>query len=144
MKNLFFKAIAIALFAVGTLSAIPEASAQKNYGYGVQQHRMDRHIGGFCGRNGGAAQCNDWRQNRSGWNDSHYQRFYTTHRRNRDFGSEQALRLLGFGIGAAIGNTIVNAPYHSQSRSCAVRYRTYDARSNTFMGHDGYRHACRL
>jgi BA14K-like protein len=28
-------------------------------------------------------------------------------------------------------------------RYCYNRYRTYDARSNTFIGYDGYRHRCR-
>lgn len=28
-------------------------------------------------------------------------------------------------------------------RWCYSRYRSYDARSNTFMGYDGYRHRCR-
>lgn len=145
MKNLLFKAVGIAIFAAASLSAAPQASAQKNFGIGwQQQQRMDRHIGGFCGRNGNAAQCNDWRQNRSGWKDDHYQRFYSTHRRNRDFGGDDTLRALGFGIGAAIGSSIVRGPYNADTRACAFRYRTYDPRSNTFMGNDGRRHACRL
>lgn len=28
--------------------------------------------------------------------------------------------------------------------ACAARYRTYDYRTNTFVGYDGYRHLCRL
>jgi hypothetical protein len=27
---------------------------------------------------------------------------------------------------------------------CESRYRSYDQATNTFMGHDGYRHECRL
>ena len=46
-------------------------------------------------------------------------------------------------------------PYYAQSyyyaparssrhvRYCLNRYRTYDVRSNTFKGYDGYRHRCR-
>lgn len=34
------------------------------------------------------------------------------------------------------------SPLRSHIRWCAARYRSYDARSNTFVGFDGRRHRC--
>ncbi len=57
---------------------------------------------------------------------------------------------LGLGLGLGLA-----APYAygggggyayaggSHVQWCLNRYRTYDPRSNTYVGNDGYRHACR-
>lgn len=33
---------------------------------------------------------------------------------------------------------------NSHVAACSARYRSYDPRSDTFLGYDGYRHACTL
>ena len=44
-----------------------------------------------------------------------------------------------------IGGAVTNHNHYGQShaRWCQSRYRSYDWRSNTYLGNDGYRHVCR-
>jgi hypothetical protein len=51
-----------------------------------------------------------------------------------------AAGVLGLAAGAAIGSAVAND--RNDDRFCASRFRTYDPRSGTYMGADGYRHAC--
>ncbi len=44
--------------------------------------------------------------------------------------------------GAAAG-AYAYEPAPSRTGSCAQRFKSYDARSGTYLGHDGRRHACR-
>ena len=57
--------------------------------------------------------------------------------------------IIGFALGAAILGTQADARSsygyaqdRNHVRQCARRYRNYDARSNTYLGRDGYRHYC--
>ena len=60
----------------------------------------------------------------------------------------------GFILGAAIANSNRGPEYyedHSYGGSwevhvnrCYARYKTYDHRTDTFVGYDGYEHRCRL
>jgi len=34
--------------------------------------------------------------------------------------------------------------WRSHVRACMATYRSYDPRSDTYIGHDGFRHRCRL
>jgi hypothetical protein len=44
------------------------------------------------------------------------------------------------------GDVVVGRANHYDSHvaACYARYRSYDERSNTFMGFDGMRHTCQL
>lgn len=107
----------------------------------------DRYIGSWCDRHRGN-ECRDWRANRSRWDDRHYRDWYRRH----DHGNDAATAaLFGLGVGALLGATVPNAivggggrdvTYHVQR--CASRYRSYDSRTDTYLGYDGYRHRCRL
>ncbi len=53
----------------------------------------------------------------------------------------------GFAVGAAIGGMMgaATAPRYYGGRSvewCMHHYRSYDPRSGTYLGYDGYRHPC--
>lgn len=55
----------------------------------------------------------------------------------------------GFAIGAAIGGLMAAQPsygpppdYGPSVRWCMRHYRSYDPRSGTYLGYDGYRHPC--
>ncbi len=86
------------------------------------------------------------------WNDrqprGYYQRNYGRVRRDND--SAVAAGFLGFLLGAAImgsnndrdyANTRLND--QSWTSNCSRRYRSFDMRSGTYLGNDGYRHYCR-
>lgn len=66
---------------------------------------------------------------------------------------------LGIGIAAGVGGFVLGSLLTQQQprtvyvdeyggswhvRRCYDRYQSYDARSDTYLGHDGYRHYCRL
>jgi hypothetical protein len=58
---------------------------------------------------------------------------------------------VGFAAGALIGSAIASQPYYAQPYAymgddavsyCMNRYQSYDPRSGTYLGYDGYRHPC--
>lgn len=78
----------------------------------------------------------------------YYDRNYGSMR--RDDSSAIEAGFLGFVLGAAItgsGNdrTYANSRLNNRrwTRACSRRYRSFDARSGTYLGNDGYRHYCR-
>ncbi len=78
----------------------------------------------------------------------YYDRNYGSTR--RDNSSALAAGFLGFVLGAAIAGSSNDRTYatsrlsdQSWTSSCTRRYRSFDARSGTYLGFDGYRHYCR-
>jgi hypothetical protein len=70
----------------------------------------------------------------------HRDRYY---RRDRDdhVGAAVVLGIAGLAAGAIIaGQGHGGSSYHA---ICARKYRSYDPRSGTYLGYDGYRHRCR-
>jgi hypothetical protein len=58
--------------------------------------------------------------------------------------------ILGFALGAAIAGSQQDRDYYSSHSSdrgwvgrCQSTYRSFDPRTGTYMGNDGYRHYCR-
>ena len=129
---------ATALLCFGALAGVAPASAGPMHS---NFQRQDQHIGNFCRQNPHAGQCDDWRNNHGHWNNDQYQGFYRHHRNDRGFGGDFAARMFGFAIGAAV---MVSRDVNAHVRACEVRYRSYDRRSNTFLGYDGSRHLCRF
>jgi hypothetical protein len=54
--------------------------------------------------------------------------------------------ILGFAAGAAIAGAAANARADDDGhvRACLDAYRSYDPRTDTYLGYDGYRHRCDL
>ena len=78
----------------------------------------------------------------------YYDRNYGSTR--RDDSSALAAGFLGFVLGAAIAGSANDRSYattrlsdQSWTANCTRRYRSFDARSGTYLGFDGYRHYCR-
>jgi hypothetical protein len=71
-----------------------------------------------------------------------YRRYHHHHHRdNNDIGAAVAIGIIGLAAGAIIaGQAHGGSSYHSV---CARKYRSYDPRSGTYLGYDGYRHRCR-
>ena len=67
-----------------------------------------------------------------------YQSFYRYHRNDRGFDDGLAAGLFGFAVGAAVTGALGNTSDHV--RACQNRYRSYSARTDTFLGYDGSRH----
>jgi hypothetical protein len=54
--------------------------------------------------------------------------------------------ILGFAAGAAIAGAAANARAADDDhiQACLDAYRSYDPRTDTYLGYDGYRHRCML
>ena len=126
---------------LGAGAFAPAAAGQFNRHHGDRDQFMQN----YCGRHSDS-DCRDWGQNRSRWDDARYHRWYQRHHRDRDFGSNDAAAVIfGFAAGAITGSIISGgAANGSHVAACDSRYRSYDLGSDTFMGHDGMRHRCRL
>jgi hypothetical protein len=140
MKKFVSTACAAAFLGLSSLGGLVPAAAAGPMHQGYQQ--QDRYIGNFCDRNPNAGQCNDWRSNHSNWGNSQYNGFYRAHRNDNGFGGNLAAGLFGFAIGAAL----TSSPGYMSDHvgACQNRYHSYNARTDTFLGYDGLRHACRL
>ncbi|HTN63189.1 MAG TPA: BA14K family protein [Devosia sp.] len=143
---------AMAMVSTIAVSSIIPAQAQilsqnKAPSYG----QRDRVITSYCDRNPRDRDCRSYR--RGGWHDSDYDRFYHSRRSGLD---NIASGLFGFGFGAILGSAIANSNnnndrvigradgYSAHVEACFNRYRSYDERTDSFMGYDGIRHRCNL
>jgi Ni/Co efflux regulator RcnB len=144
MKKILCTAAACAVLATSVIA--PASAAQRN------RHHSDReqYMQNYCGRHNDS-DCRDWNNNRGRWDDARYNSWYERHRHDRDFHdygpADAAATIFGFAAGAAAGaitGTINGATNGSHVAACEARYRSYDRSSDTYMGHDGYRHECRL
>lgn len=137
MKKLISIVSAAAFVGASALAGtVPVSAAPWHY------QQQDRYIGSFCDRNPGADQCYDWRSNRSQWGDSQYQDFYRIHRNDSGFSGSIIAGLFSFAFGAAMNGTSASMSAHV--RACQNRYRSYDTRTDSFLGYDGRHHLCRL
>ena len=151
MKKSFATLGAMCLAALVSVTGTMPAQAQFS-------HR-DRVIGIYCDRYNDR-EC----RNRDRWDDDDYRVFYRNRRDNLD---AIAAGVFGLTFGAILGSALsqprprVNDrviyldddypryPRYSDSweahvAACYARYRSYDERTDTFMGYDGYRHRCTL
>lgn len=152
MKVVQTGVLAAALASSMAVATIVPAQAQGvTYAYG----QRDRVIETYCDRYPNDYDCNGFYG--GGWNDRDYDRFYNSRRNQID---PIATGLFGLAFGAIIGGAIANGNsnssgdrvvgrvngggYESHVDACYARYRSYDERTDTFMGYDGIRRRCNL
>lgn len=150
MKRVTSVLAAAALTGVTAITAAVPVQAQSfSMSYGQRykvietycdRHPRDRDCRGFYG---------------GGWGDSDYYNFYNSRRSSID---PIATGILGFTFGAALGSIIANSGNNhrggdvlvyrqgapSNVAACYARYKSYDERTNSYLGYDGIRHQCRL
>lgn len=87
--------------------------------------------------------------NRHSYERNRWERRY--HSRHHDHDNDQGAALVAGIIGFALGAAIVGSQQEAQrareadrsfDASCARKYRSYDPRSRTYLGADGFRHYC--
>jgi hypothetical protein len=142
---------AIAMTGLMSVSSVVPAQAQDgSLSFGQRQ----RVVQTYCERNPFDPDCRGYFDGR--WTDRDYDWFY---HRNRSDLDPLVAGIFGLAIGAIIAGAIANSNNNS-SRSggdrvverldsghvarCQARYKSYDARSDTFLGFDGIRHRCNL
>lgn len=141
MQKIIAAAAATALAATMALSFVAPASAAP---MGYSGNQRDRVVSQYCDRNPRDSDCRTYRQGH--WSSNDYNRFYGRHRTGLD---SLAKGIFGFAFGAIINGAINsgngnNASTNSHVTRCEARFHSYSARSDTYLGNDGRRHACTL
>lgn len=153
MQNAVSKLSAALIMGVMLLSSAVGAQAQsRTLNPNIDQR--DRVVQTYCQRNPNDRDCR--RYYGGNWNNNDYNRFYGQRRNNLD---SLASGLFGFTFGAILGGALANggggynsAPAmgngysnsNAHIQACFARYRSYDVRTDSYMGYDGYRHRCNL
>jgi Ni/Co efflux regulator RcnB len=136
-------AAAAACIVLAASAISPAASAASRHHNGDREQFMQN----YCSRHNDS-DCRDWSGHRDRWDEARYHRWYQRHRHDHDFDAgDSAAAIFGFAAGTAAGlitGAINGGATGSHVAVCQSRYRSYDPATNTFMGHDGYRHECRL
>jgi hypothetical protein len=139
MKKLLSTSMAL-LFGVSLLINAASANAAERNTRLVQQR--NEHVANFCGRNPSARSCNDWSRNHSSWSDQNYRNFYRSNRYRRDFNGNDVGAMFMFSIGSAIGDRGYVRGRSSHVKECQARYRSYQVRTDSYLGYDGNWHRC--
>ena len=141
MKKLVSTALAGIVLGTSVFASTVPASAQRSFG------DRERYVERYCERNRGDRDCNDFRRNRHAWDDRRYKNWYRRHHRDNDDAAAAAIFGLAAGAiiaGAANSNNQRVVVVDDHVDRCAARYRSYDPRTDTFLGYDGLRHRCTL
>lgn len=127
-----------------------QQTAQPQIQFNMQYQQQDQYVGNFCERHPGASRCSDWQRNHVHWSRNQYRDFYRQHQNEQDFGSNVAASIFGLAAGAIVAGAVNNAnngySYRGNNHviACEQAYRSYNPRTDTFVGYDGRQHQCRL
>jgi len=141
----------VALGGMAMLSAGAPTQAQSvNLSIGQRYQVVET----YCDRNPWDRDCRGFYN--GGWDDRDYYNFYNTRRSSID---NISAGIFGIAFGAALGSIIANGAANNNRgdvvvyregngganvNACYARYKSYDERTNTYLGYDGIRHQCRL
>src|SRR4051794_17664117 len=140
---------AIALAGLTSLWAIAPAAAAPNL------QMRQQFVGNWCDRHPNDPSCQDFRVHHNRWGNAQYQMWYRSHQHDSGF-DPLAAGIFGFAAGALIAGAAANSDddeviYDDQAMNdddhiaaCEDAYRSYDLRTDTYLGYDGYRHQCQL
>lgn len=148
MKLSLQKIAVIAMTGLTSVASVVPAQAQDvTLSFGQRQ----RVIQTYCQRYPNDYDCRSY--SGGNWRQRDYDRFYYSNRRNLD---PLAAGIFGLALGAIIGGAVSNGngPSYgdrvigrvdnSHAARCYARFRSYDERSDTYLGYDGNRHYCNL
>lgn len=140
MANMAMAAGGAALVLASTLPA-PAQSYPQRY----------RYVYTYCQQYPDDPDCYDFGRYGHRWSGNRYDDWYRRHYGNYGYNGADAAIATIFGmVAGAIANSAMNAPSRNRVigddhvQRCAARFRSYDARSDTYMGYDGFRHTCNL
>jgi len=149
MKVVRNAVLTAALTSAMALTAVAPAQGQNvTLSFGQQQQVIRT----YCDRYPNDYDCRGYYDGR--WSRNDYNNFYRNRRSDLD---PLAAGIFGLAIGAIVGGAVANqnqrngdvvvvrpGDYSSHVDACYARYRSYDERTDTFLGYDGIRHRCNL
>lgn len=147
MKTFVTSAAAVALTA---LLAIPAPVAAASYGMGMgggmggSMGSQSQYVANQCQMHPNWQGCGDWRRNHDHWGQAQYKQWY---RWNHGYLGNFAAGLFGFALGAAItgmNQADQGSGYNTHVDRCEARYRSYNPRTDQYLGTDGRYHFCTL
>lgn len=143
-RNGIVTAVLTATLAVASI--VPAQAQNVTLSFGQRQQVIQT----YCDRYPNDYDCRGYYG--GNWRQRDYDRFYNNRRTDLD---PLAAGIFGAAFGAIIGGAIANGnnrnndrvvgrSYDSHVDACYARYRSYDERTDTFMGYDGVRYRCNL
>jgi hypothetical protein len=146
MKKIIAGLTATALAGTLAISAVAPAAAQSvSFSIGQRDRVIDR----FCDYNPRNRDCRDYYDGE--WDRGDYLSFYRSNRAGLD---NVAAGLFGFTFGAIVAGALADRDdrsvvsydddWRAHVEACYDEFRSYDARTDTYLGFDGDRHQCRL
>jgi len=150
MKVVHTGVLTAALTSAIALASIAPAQAQNvTLSFGQRQQVVQT----YCDRYPNDYDCRGYYGGT--WRNRDYDRFYSSRRTDLD---PIATGIFGLAFGAILGGALANGNNNnngdrvvgrvnsssSHVQACYARYRSYDERTDTYLGYDGYRHACNL
>jgi Ni/Co efflux regulator RcnB len=137
LKTGLAAAIVATSFLATPIAAQAQSGVRADGSFQVADHR-----GGWRGHN------RDWRRHHNnrhhGWRGG--SRYY--YRDNDNWGGAAAAGIIGLAAGAMIANSANQPRYYSGGYGgdyvsyCSNRYRSFNPRTGTYTGYDGYQHRC--
>jgi hypothetical protein len=128
-----------ALFAVGTVGAVATpAMAQHRHHAGSYHHRGSYH-GHYSGGHGYPRYARGYHHGPRHWYYHGGYRYYGYGWGYDPWGAVAAAGVVGLAAGAIAAGAVQAT---DSVAYCEQRYRSYDPRTGTYLGYDGYRHPC--
>ena len=135
--------------AIALTSIVPAQAQNVTLSFGQRQQVVQT----YCDRYPNDYDCRGYYG--GNWRQRDYDRFYNSRRTDLD---PIATGIFGLAFGAILGGALANSNNNNGDRvvgrvnnsgnshvqACYARYRSYDERTDTYLGYDGYRHACNL
>ncbi|BCW87295.1 hypothetical protein sos41_04240 [Alphaproteobacteria bacterium SO-S41] len=132
----FLSAVLVTAIVGSGLVGLSSTASAREHGY---RDRND-YVTSYCAQNPRARDCQDWKRNGRSWKDSNYRGFYERNHR----GNDNALAaLFGIAVSAAIASDN-HGNGRDHVRACEATYRSYDRRTDTYVGRNGRRYTCNL
>lgn len=140
-------ATAVLTATIAVASIVPAQAQNVTLSFGQRQQVIQT----YCDRYPNDYDCRGYYG--GNWRQRDYDRFYNNRRHDLD---PIATGIFGLAFGAILGGALSNGnansrgdrvvgrAYDSHVDACYARYRSYDERTDTFLGYDGIRHRCNL
>jgi len=130
-----------ALVATASMAAITATTPVAAQSFGDRYRYVER----YCDRYPNDRDCYDFGRYGNRWDERRYNQWYYSHYGN---GADAAIA----GIFGLVAGAIANGALNSRQpvvtsghvQRCSARFKSYDPRSDTYLGYDGKRHACNL